>query len=257
MLSRVDAIITVFRSFLLQAVFNFERYQSIGFVFSLLHILKKNISDPNLLKDIMLRHLDIFNTQPYMGCFVIGNVARMEIEGRDAKDIVNIKQALACTYASIGDRIFWSRLRCIEAYSTLLLGIFFYYFLNTEFHSYGLIISAIVPTLLYFTYTVYIRYIGLLYGFECGGAKNCGLDSFNWNRMIKTLSRISFFMSVITAVVVLFIYGYFIISKSIFIYILLPFLSFFIQRFFRKKQKNILYSIGVMMIFCFILSFLV
>ncbi len=255
MLSRIDVVITVFRSFFIQAVFNFERYQNIGFAFSLLHILKKNISDSNLLKNIMLRHLEIFNTQPYMACFIVGNVAKMEIEGKDSKDIINIKQALACTYASIGDRIFWSRLRCIEAYSTLLVGVFFYYFLKSEFQNYGMVISATVPTLLYFVYTIYIRYIGLFYGFECGGAKNCGLDSFEWNRMIKTLSRISFFISVITAVVVIFAYGYFIFSRSVFIYLLIPFLSFIVQRFFRKKQKNILYPIGVMMIICFILSF--
>ncbi|MGC8866730.1 MAG: PTS system mannose/fructose/sorbose family transporter subunit IID [Elusimicrobiales bacterium] len=259
MLSRFDVFITVFRSFFLQAVFNFEGYQNIGFVFSLLWIIKKHISDVSELRKIMIRHLEIFNTQPYMSGFVIGNVARMEIDKKDEKDIIKVKQSLASSFASIGDRIFWARMRCIEAYTTVLLTVIFYYLCHNDFETWGMWIAASLPTLFYFAYTLYIRYIGIIYGFKCGGIKNCGLDRFDWNQMIRRLSRISFFLGVVSVIVIVFVYGFFLFSKSIShnaVYISIPFLSFASQRFFRKDRKNILYPIGVMMIICFILCFL-
>ena len=257
MLSACDIIKMLFRSFFIQAGFNLERYQNIGFVYAISSIINKHIGEKERKKNILKRHLEIFNTQPYMAGFVIGNISRMEIDGANEKEIVNIKQSLACTYASIGDRVFWSRIRAVLAYSTLLIFVIFYYSCGGNY-KYYLWISAVVPTLFYVFYTIYIRYIGIKYGFECGGKRNCGLDLFNWNRIIKTLSRISFFLTSVCFVIVIFIYWFLIIKHNgfaDFIYFSIPFISFGIQRVFRKDNKNIFYPISVMIAISFILAF--
>lgn len=261
MLSLKDKIILVLRSFFLQAVFNFEGYQNIGFLYIISYPIKKYIKDAQRVKLIFKRHLEIFNTQPYMSSFVIGNIVKMELDLRDEKDIVNVKQSLACTYASIGDRIFWSRIKVIEAEVTLLITFVLYYCCSSYLRSYYFLwISVIVPVIFYFVYTLYIRYVGILIGLECGGMKNCGLDRFNWNRIIKTLSRIAFFLCVLCILLVLFIYGFLVIKDNLLknmVYISIPLISFVIQRYFRKTKKNIVYPILFMMIFSFVVSFFI
>ncbi|MCX7905495.1 MAG: PTS system mannose/fructose/sorbose family transporter subunit IID [Elusimicrobiales bacterium] len=259
MLSRKDILITFLRSLFLQSSFNFERYQNIGFLYAISYFLRKSFKDSYKLKDILKRHSEIFNTQPYLSGFVIGNILRMEIDLRASNDIYTVKQSLACTYASIGDRMFWSRIRVIEACSTLIIFLILYYCFNNYFLSYyALLISAFVPTLFYAFYTVYLRYFGIILGFKCGGTKNCGLDIFNWNKLIKTLSKISLFLIIICGISILFIYGFNIIKNSFFvdsIYLSIPILSFLVQRFFRKDKKNIFYPICFMIFICFILAF--
>lgn len=256
---RIDLVITLIRNFFIQSVFNFERYQNIGFLFSISYMIKKYIKDKEELKKIFLRHLDVFNTQPYMSGFVVGNIIRMELDRKSDKDIITIKQSLACTYASIGDRIFWSRLRVIELYITVILGIIFYYGTSGYMQKCCMWIAVVIPTLFYFIYTLYIRYIGIRHGFLCGGLKSCGLDLFNWNKMIKTLSRIAFFLTVVCYTVVLFLYGFSIININSFkslLYVSIPFISFAVQRFFRRDKKNILYPVGVMFVISFFIYIL-
>lgn len=257
MLSRFEIIKVMWRSFFLQAAFNLERYQNIGFLYSLASIINRYIVDRERRKEIFKRHLEIFNTQPYMASFVIGNIAKMEIDKQSEKDITTVKQSLASTYASIGDRLFWSRLKVAEAQATLLIAVILYYCCNESNNHYFLWIAALVPTLFYASYSLYIRYIGIKYGFECGGKRNCGLDLFNWNGIIKTLSRILFFLAVVCMVVILFLYGFSIIkqdSLSDFIYLVLPVVAFAVQRYFRKNRKSILYPIIAMVILSFVFA---
>lgn len=257
MLSILDIIKTIWRSLFLQAGFNFERYQNIGLVYSLSSVIKKYIKDKEKQKEIFKRHLEIFNTQPYMSGFVIGNILKMEIEGRDEKSIITVKQSLACAYASIGDRIFWSRLKVLEAHATLLIALILYYCCGENNNYYFLWISTLTPTIFYMFYTIYIRCIGIKYGFECGGQRSCGLDLFNWNKIIKTLSRISFLLTIVCFIVILFLYWFNIIKHnnlSDMIYFVIPVLAFIVQRFFRRDKKSILYPTVVMIIFSFIFA---
>src|SRR3989338_860771 len=102
-----------FRSFFIQAGWNYERFQNLGFAFSMQPALEKIYPDREKLKAALLRHLQLFNTQPYMASFVLGNMAGLEeraAAGPEArlKSLPGVKQALASSYASIGDNIFWS-----------------------------------------------------------------------------------------------------------------------------------------------------
>jgi len=248
MISLKDKITIVFRSFFIQSVFNYQRFQNIGFLFMIIPFLKKINKDMESLRVAVKRHFEIFNTQPYMSCFVAGNVLKMESLKKEEKEITNIKQALVCAYASIGDRIFWSRLRVIVAEFTFLIFIVLYFCYCKNNMSESIMVSIIVPTIFYSVYSVYIRYLGLNYSWECGGTKNCGLDAFNWNKIIRVLSKTSLFLTMAIYVIVLFLYGFFYINygskKENVVYILLPFISILVQRYFRKDKKNIFYPLS-------------
>lgn len=258
MIGLKDKLVILFKGFFLQSVFNYERFQSIGFIFILSDFIKKIHNDKEAIKEVIQRHFEIFNTQPYMIGFVVGSVLRMEEEKKDEKDIINIKQALACAYASIGDRIFWSRLRVILAEFTFLIFIFLYWCCEKNYREI-VFVSAFVPTLFYALYTIYIRYKGFEYSYFVDNGY--ALDSFMWNKLIKSLSMISFFLIIIIYFIAIFLYGFFYIkggSKTeMIVYILLPFVAFFLQRYFRKNKKNIFYPVIAMVIISLVMAVLI
>jgi len=257
-LSLYDKLVIFLRVFFLQAVFNYEKFQNVGFLFMILPFLKK-ISNKNLaeLRSILLRHIDIFNTNPYMCGFIVGNVLKMEVCKDDEKKITNIKQALACAFASIGDRIFWARMRLIVSFLTAFIFIVFYFYLEIRGFE-VLVVSVIVPTIFYVAYSVYIRYVGIEYGWRCGGERTCGLDVFNWNKLIRFLSTMGFIIISVLIVLVLFMYGYLCLhmggKKQIVIGILIPFTAFFLQRYFRRNKKSIFYPVISFILLSFVLA---
>lgn len=208
-----------FRSFLLQAGWNYERFQNLGFVFSLIPALRSIYPDREKLKGAVLRHMEIFNTQPYMANFVLGNVARMEEsaaamasrEGEDTapllKNMPGVKQALASSFASIGDRIFWGRLKPITTQLCLLCwalcGFFGWLFtgLADQPPLWLLFAGPLAGMLCYSAVAISLRWLGLARGYECGGKASCGLDSVNWPRQISLLSTIGFALSITLAII--------------------------------------------------------
>lgn len=197
------------RSFFIQAGWNYERYQNLGFAYTLEPALRKIYPDPEKFKAAMLRHMQIFNTQPYMASFVLGNVARIEERAAagetDLKNLPGMKQALASSFASIGDRIFWGRLKPMTAQLCLLVwaagGFFGWLFTGTqEPVSTALLLAGPVSGIIFYSaFAVYWRWKGLGAGYACGCSSNCALDAFNWSRLIKLLSAAGFAMSLAIA----------------------------------------------------------
>ncbi|MGH7738547.1 MAG: PTS system mannose/fructose/sorbose family transporter subunit IID, partial [bacterium] len=68
-----------FRSFFLQTLWNFERYLNYGFAFALLPVFRK-LYPAEARGAALVRHLEYFNTHPYMASFILGAAARMEAE---------------------------------------------------------------------------------------------------------------------------------------------------------------------------------
>lgn len=103
-----------FRSFLLQAVWNYEKMQNIGFLFSILPQLKKLYkNDADKLKDGCKRHMNYFNTHPYMASIVLGCAAKLEekIKEDGSEAVLNLhrtKLQLSGPLAALGDKVFWS-----------------------------------------------------------------------------------------------------------------------------------------------------
>ena len=202
------------RSFFIQAGWNYERFQNLGFAFCLEPALRRIYPDPARFKAALLRHLAIFNTQPYMASFVLGNIARMEQEASASpspeaalKNMPGVKQALASSFASIGDRIFWGRLKPMTVQICLLVwaaGGFYGWLLagmDAQVSAALLLAGPLAGIVFYSAFSVYWRWKGLRAGSPCGGSAACALDSADWPRQIRLLSTAGFAMSL--AIVVL------------------------------------------------------
>lgn len=196
------------RSFFIQAGWNYERFQNLGFAFALKPALARIYPDREKFKAALLRHLQIFNTQPYMASFVLGNIASMEEKAAASPDpaaalksMPGVKQALASSFASIGDRIFWGRLKPMTVQVCLLVwaagGYYGWLFAGRrDAPSAALLLAGpLAGIILYSAFSVHIRWKGLKSGYACGGSAACGLDSSDWTRQIKLLSAAGFAMS--------------------------------------------------------------
>jgi len=200
------------RSFFIQACWNYERFQNLGFAFSLLPALRALYPDPARLKAAVQRHMGIFNTQPYMASFVLGNVARMEERvaaavdpAAELKSLEGLKQALASSFASIGDRVFWGRLKPMTTQLCLLVwaATGFYGWLFTARWSepplWAVFAGPVSGILLYSAVAVLVRWRGINKGYACGGTEGCGLNAVDWPLIIRRLSSAGFAMSVALA----------------------------------------------------------
>lgn len=119
-LTRKDLLKLFIRSLALQGSWNFERMQALGFVYALIPILKKLYKTKEELSAALKRHLEFFNTAPWMGSTIMGITAAMEEENArnkefNDKSINAVKSGLMGPLAGIGDTLFWGTFRVIAA----------------------------------------------------------------------------------------------------------------------------------------------
>ena len=116
----LDLAYCFWRSFFLQVLWNFERYLSYGVTFVLLPVLKKLYPAREERTQALVRHMEYFNTHPYMASFVLGAVLRMEEEKQQqpkAKqkqkedEISALKVGMMGPLAAMGDNLFWATIR--------------------------------------------------------------------------------------------------------------------------------------------------
>lgn len=112
----------IMRAGFLQASWNFERMQSLGFAHAMVPVIKKlyPVQDSQERKDAIKRHLEFFNTHPFVAAPVMGVTVAMEEERANGKDIddsaINgVKVGLMGPLAGVGDPIFWGTARPILA----------------------------------------------------------------------------------------------------------------------------------------------
>ena len=105
---------------LLQATFNFERQQGIGWAWALAPVLRRLYPDEALRRERLAEHTAYFNTQPTLASFALGAVAALEEQRAqggavDAAAVARVKSALGAALAAVGDRLFWFTLRPFAA----------------------------------------------------------------------------------------------------------------------------------------------
>lgn len=96
------------RSLALQAAWSFDAMQSVGFAFVLEPALRRIHGTGAPLRRALERHLEFFNTHPFLAAAVVGAVVRMEEEGVPAEDIRRFKNALMGPCGALGDSFFWA-----------------------------------------------------------------------------------------------------------------------------------------------------
>ncbi len=142
------------RSLTIQASFNFTRMQSLGFAFSLLPLASRE-GDQRRLTESLRRHLQMFNTHPYLTAPVIGAVARVEEEG-DTTAADHLKKAVMGPYAAIGDPFFWGALRPFSAVVAVILALK------------GFLLAPLAFLLLYDPAHAWVRGKGFIEGYRLG-----------------------------------------------------------------------------------------
>jgi len=127
-LTRGDLWRTAWRTMLLQATWNYERQQGIGWAYAFQPVLERLYPDAAARRARLAEHTAYFNTQPTLASLALGVAARLEEEraagaGPDAAGMARIKAALGSTLAALGDRLFWFSLRPFAAALGVLIAL--------------------------------------------------------------------------------------------------------------------------------------
>ncbi|WP_160687043.1 PTS system mannose/fructose/sorbose family transporter subunit IID [Clostridium sp. C2-6-12] len=117
-LSKRDRISVWFRSFFLQGSWNYERMQNGGWAFAMIPAIKKLYKTKEDRAAALERHLEFFNTHPYVASPIIGVTLALEEERAngmaiDDVTIQGVKVGMMGPLAGIGDPVFWFTVRPI------------------------------------------------------------------------------------------------------------------------------------------------
>ena len=106
------------RSTFLQGSWNYERMQNLGWAYSLIPAIKKLYTTKEDRAAALERHLEFFNTHPYVAAPIMGVTLALEEEkanGAEIDDtaIQGVKIGMMGPLAGIGDPVFWFTVRPI------------------------------------------------------------------------------------------------------------------------------------------------
>ncbi len=115
-LTKKDRLAVAWRSTFIQGSWNYERMQNGGFAFSMIPAIKKLYSSKEDRTAALQRHLEFFNTHPYIASPIIGVTLALEEEranGAPVDDVAiqGVKVGMMGPLAGIGDPVFWFTVR--------------------------------------------------------------------------------------------------------------------------------------------------
>jgi PTS system mannose-specific IID component len=147
------------RSFLLQASWNFERLQSLGVLYTIAPALRFFYRGEELVA-AGKRHLEYFNTHPFMASPVLGAI--LDLEQKQSRGearqvgVQDFKRMVMAPYAAIGDAFFWGATRPLAAGVALF------------FAFKGSLWAPVVYLTLFNLPHLWFRVVGLLRGYSLG-----------------------------------------------------------------------------------------
>ncbi|CAJ0999001.1 PTS system mannose-specific EIID component [Sodalis praecaptivus] len=150
------------RSNLFQGSWNFERMQALGFCFSMVPVIRRLYPENNDdRKQAIKRHLEFFNTHPYVAAPVLGVTMAMEEQRAngapiDDAAINGIKVGLMGPLAGVGDPIFWGTVRPVFAA------------LGAGIAMSGSLLGPLLFFILFNLVRLATRYYGVAYGYRKG-----------------------------------------------------------------------------------------
>ncbi|PHM72955.1 PTS mannose transporter subunit IID [Xenorhabdus sp. KJ12.1] len=161
-LTQSDIRAVFLRSNLFQGSWNFERMQALGFCFSMVPAIRRLYPENTEERKLAIkRHLEFFNTHPYVAAPILGVTLAMEEQKANGADIdaaaINgIKVGLMGPLAGVGDPIFWGTVRPVFAAlgAGLALG--------------GSWIGPFIFFVLFNLVRLLTRYYGVAYGYKKG-----------------------------------------------------------------------------------------
>ena len=119
-LSKRDRFDACMRSTFLQGSWNYERMQNGGYAYAMSPAIKKLYKTKEDRAAALKRHLEFFNTHPYLASPIIGVTLALEEEKAngvevDDQAITGVKVGMMGPLAGVGDPVFWFTARPIIA----------------------------------------------------------------------------------------------------------------------------------------------
>ena len=117
-LTKQDRISVCFRPTFLQGSWNYERMQNGGYCYAMIPAIKRLYTTKEEQAAALKRHLEFFNTQPYVAAPILGVTLALEEDranGAPVDDaaIQGVKVGMMGPLAGVGDPIFWFTVRPI------------------------------------------------------------------------------------------------------------------------------------------------
>ncbi|CAM2893945.1 MULTISPECIES: PTS system mannose/fructose/sorbose family transporter subunit IID [Dellaglioa] len=115
-LTKKDRLAVAWRSTFIQGSWNYERMQNGGWTFSMIPAIKKLYKTKEDRAAAMKRHMEFFNTHPYLASPILGVTLALEEEranGADIDDVAiqGVKVGMMGPLAGVGDPVFWFTVR--------------------------------------------------------------------------------------------------------------------------------------------------
>ena len=159
-LTKSDLTSMFIRSNFHQGSWNYERMQALGYCFAMVPVIKRLYTGDER-KQALKRHLEFFNTQPFVTAPILGVTAAMEEQKANGADIddgaINgLKIGLMGPLAGVGDPIFWGTLRPVAAA------------LGASIALTGSILGPILFFVIFNAVRLAIRWYGVSYGYNKG-----------------------------------------------------------------------------------------
>ncbi|GMA07072.1 PTS mannose transporter subunit IID [Tetragenococcus halophilus subsp. flandriensis] len=115
-LTKRERLNIAWRNTFAQGSWNYERMQNGGFVYAMIPAIKKLYTNDEDRKQALQRHLEFYNTHPYLTAPVLGVTLAMEEERAsgapiDDAAIQGVKVGMMGPLAGVGDPVFWFTVR--------------------------------------------------------------------------------------------------------------------------------------------------
>jgi len=168
-----------------QSLWNYPTMIGPGLAYAMLPLLRRvHAGDPPALEAAMLRHLESFNSHPYMSAVAVGALARMEADGASEDEIRRFRTALRGPLGTLGDRTIWAEWRPL----CLLLGVTLYGFGASP------LVCALAFLAPYNAGHLWVRYWGFRRGWEHGRTVGRLLREFPLERLTDRLWPVTMFL---------------------------------------------------------------
>lgn len=94
--------------------------QSLGFAYALTPALRRlhGVQEGNRLA--RARHLEFFNTHPFLAAAILGCVVRLEETGENEEVVAHAKGSLMGAYGALGDSFYWGGVKPLLALAAVL-----------------------------------------------------------------------------------------------------------------------------------------
>jgi fructoselysine/glucoselysine PTS system EIID component len=176
------------RSLAIGSAFNYERFQGLGFCYSMIPVLRRLYKGTEEFAPALQRHMLFFNTNTWLPGIPLGVAATMETRSKKMGDIstdaiTGMKSALMGPLAGIGDSLFWLTVRPIVGGLAVAMAL--------DGNSIAPLFFFVVMNIVHFT----VRWYATKYGFS-QGAKLIDQISGNQIQTVMSIATVVGLMSI-------------------------------------------------------------